>query len=174
MEEIKNRYRNTNLSLIDCEIYAIYERRNLLTGALDNYTHPIEIIIGVPKSMGERGVMISMFYDEYPAEYELYKDTKKELRDYIKPENFLIAGIYTPTAYEELQIKAIKKALRAPLISTERFEKWMRGRGKEYKKLELEYYMDGEPYFCSQGAEMSLSDFLKREKELTGKKPTLF
>lgn len=28
--------------------------------------------------------------------------------------------------------------------------------------------MDGEPYYSCQGAEIGLSEFLKREKELTG------
>ena len=51
-----------------------------------------------------------------------------------------------------------------------RFEEWMHGRGGFYATLKLKYYKDGEPYFSSQGAEMSLSDFLKRENELTGKR----
>ena len=156
-----------NLSAIDCEVYAIYERRNLLTGALDNYHHPIEIVIGVPASMGERGIMISVYYDEYPTQHELYKDAKQELKEWIKPENFLTAGIYCPGAYDELRIKAMRKALKVPLTPLERFEKWMHKRGKEYKKLEVKYFMDGEPYFESEGAEMSLSDFLKRETELS-------
>jgi hypothetical protein len=53
------------------------------------------------------------------------------------------------------------------LESTERFAMWMHGRGCSYAGLKLHNYMDGQPYFSSQGAEMSLSDFLRREKELT-------
>lgn len=54
------------------------------------------------------------------------------------------------------------------LSMTERFAAWMHGRGGFYATLKLHYYMDGEPYFSSQGAEMTLSDFIRREKELTG------
>ena len=52
----------------------------------------------------------------------------------------------------------------------QRFVAWMHSRGGFYAQLEINYYMDGEPYLSSQGAEMSLSDFLSREKELTGPK----
>mgnify|MGYP001566947349 FL=1 len=48
-----------------------------------------------------------------------------------------------------------------------RFVKWMRGRGDAYKVLPMKFYKDGELYFARQGAEMSLSNFLKCEKELT-------
>ena len=46
------------------------------------------------------------------------------------------------------------------------FVKWMRGRGEAYKRLRIKTYQDGEPYFSSQGAEMSLSEFLRRKIEL--------
>jgi hypothetical protein len=54
------------------------------------------------------------------------------------------------------------------MTAAEQFVAWMQGRGASYATLKLEYYMDGESYFSSQGAEMSLSDFLRREQELTG------
>lgn len=58
---------------------------------------------------------------------------------------------------------------------TERFVQWMHGRGEYYAKLELKHYMDGEPFFKSEGgAEMSLRDFLKREDELVPRQQTLF
>ena len=47
-----------------------------------------------------------------------------------------------------------------------RFVSWMHKRGKLYKNLKLKYYCDGEPYFSYAGAEMSLSEFLRREEEL--------
>lgn len=46
-----------------------------------------------------------------------------------------------------------------------RFVKWMRSR-KGYEALMIHIYTNGEPYFKSGEAEMSLSEFLKREKEL--------
>jgi hypothetical protein len=52
-------------------------------------------------------------------------------------------------------------------LPTERFVQWMHGRGEFYAKLPLKFYTDGEPYFSSQNAELSLSDFLRRERELT-------
>ncbi len=109
----------TSLSLLDCEVSAVFERRNLLTGMLDNYEHPIEIVISFPASMGERGVQNSLFYDEYPSDYELYKDTKKELREYIKSDHFLVAGLYAPSYNDEKRIRTIRKALKAPLTPTE-------------------------------------------------------
>ena len=57
---------------------------------------------------------------------------------------------------------------------TERFVEWMHGRSEFYADLPLHYYMDGEPYFSSQGAEMSLRDFLDREEELVPRQRTLF
>jgi hypothetical protein len=58
---------------------------------------------------------------------------------------------------------------------TERFVEWMHGRGGYYATLELKRYMDGEPFFKSDGgAEMSLRDFLAREDELVPRQPSLF
>jgi hypothetical protein len=54
------------------------------------------------------------------------------------------------------------------LLGAERFLRWMHSR-VGYEKLPMKTYMDGEPYFSSQGAEMSLREFLRREKELTEK-----
>lgn len=55
------------------------------------------------------------------------------------------------------------------LQDSERFLRWMHAR-VGYEKLPMKTYMDGEPYFSSQGAEMSLREFLRREKELTENK----
>ena len=53
-------------------------------------------------------------------------------------------------------------------LPTDRFVEWMHSRGGYYADFKLKYYCDGEPYFSSPwGAEMSLSDFLEREEELT-------
>ena len=57
------------------------------------------------------------------------------------------------------------------LIGAERFLKWMHAR-VGYEKLPMKTYMDGEPYFSSQGAEMSLREFLRREKELIEREET--
>lgn len=46
------------------------------------------------------------------------------------------------------------------------FVKWMKNRGEAYKNLKIKLYQDDEPYFSSQGAEMSLSEFLRRKEEL--------
>ena len=60
--------------------------------------------------------------------------------------------------------------LRAHLICNDitgglEFVRWMKNRGEAYKNLCIKFYQDGEPYFSSQGAEMSLSEFLKRKEE---------
>ena len=41
------------------------------------------------------------------------------------------------------------------------FVKWFRARGDYYAKLSLRHYVDGEPYFASEGAECSLRNFLQ-------------
>ncbi len=46
------------------------------------------------------------------------------------------------------------------------FVKWMRDRGEFYKRLPIKFYQNGEMYFSSQGAEMSLSEFLKSQQTL--------
>ena len=104
---------NYCLSKLDCSVYQIFERRDLLSGQLDGYCRlPYEMVVSYPESMGERGKMMSLFYEKLPAPEELYKDVRKELRDFIKKENFLTAGVYTPTSYEEQAIKIIRKVLR--------------------------------------------------------------
>lgn len=49
---------------------------------------------------------------------------------------------------------------------SERFSEWMHKRGGIYAKLPMKYYKDGTPYFSYMGVEISLTDFLRREKEL--------
>jgi hypothetical protein len=52
----------------------------------------------------------------------------------------------------------------------ERFIKWMKERDNgAYSHLKMLRYMDGEPYFASQGAEISLSTFIKNEEKLNDK-----
>jgi hypothetical protein len=63
-----------------------------------------------------------------------------------------------------IQSDAQKGLYRSP---TARFRDWMHSRGGIYTTLQLKYYQDGEPYFAYLGAEMSLSEFLRREDELT-------
>jgi len=87
-----------NLSHLDCEITEIYERRNLLTGRLDNYNKPYEIVFLFPVSMGERGFKRFLYYDELPEQQQLEKDVKSEMRD--------------NGYYEEQVVKIIRKVLR--------------------------------------------------------------
>jgi hypothetical protein len=44
------------------------------------------------------------------------------------------------------------------------FKRWFYSRGEFYKDLEMKFYVDGEPYFSSQGAECSLRDYKKRKE----------
>ena len=67
--KIKMKY---NLSHLDCEVTEIYEKRNLLTGRLDNY-RPYEIVFSFPVSMGERGFMECIHYDELPKQEQMLK-----------------------------------------------------------------------------------------------------
>src|SRR3990167_3284886 len=100
MEKIKY-----NLSHLDCEVTEIYERRNLLTGRLDNYHKPYEIIFSFPVSMGERGFMRAMYYDELPKQQQVEKDARSVMRDFEKNAG---NGAY----YEEQAAKIIRKVLR--------------------------------------------------------------
>ena len=43
----------------------------------------------------------------------------------------------------------------------EEFINWFHSCGEFYSKLQVKFYMDGEPYFSSQGAECSLRDYLR-------------
>ena len=45
------------------------------------------------------------------------------------------------------------------------FIEWFRGRGEFYSKLPLKHYLDGEPYFSSQGAECTLRDYIRVRAE---------
>ena len=93
-----------NLSHLDCEVTEIYERRNLLTDRLDNYHKPYEIIFSFPVSMGERGFMESIYYDELPNQEQAEKDARSIMRDFEKE-----AG---NGYYEEQAAKIIRKVLR--------------------------------------------------------------
>jgi len=93
-----------NLSHLDCEITEIYERRNLLTGRLDNYNKPYEIVLSFPVSMGERGFMESMYYNFLPKQEQVEKDARQVMRDFEKNAD---SG-----AYEEQAAKIIRKVLR--------------------------------------------------------------
>lgn len=53
------------------------------------------------------------------------------------------------------------------------FIDWFHGRGEFYEKLKVKYYMDGEPYFSSQGAECSLRDYLRIKNETPTKSSLL-
>ena len=46
------------------------------------------------------------------------------------------------------------------------FVDWFHSRGEFYAKLPVKFYTDGEPYFSSQDAECSLTDYLEYRKLL--------
>ena len=93
------------LDLLDCEVVGIYVRWNELTGQPDpNDRKPYEIVIGVPVSMGERGINISMYYDTLPTAEELYMNTRTKLKDFCE---FNYAGFDA-----DLRSKTVRKVLR--------------------------------------------------------------
>ena len=106
--EYRNLLKAARLDLLDCEIVGIYVRRNELTGRPDpNDRKPYEIVIGVPASMGESGINISMYYDGFPMAEGLYDDMRGELKERTRNTADILYG-----SYGELRIKAMKKALR--------------------------------------------------------------
>lgn len=48
----------------------------------------------------------------------------------------------------------------------EEFINWFHSRGEFYSRLPVKFYMDGEPYFLSEGAECSLRDYLRIKQSL--------
>ena len=48
---------------------------------------------------------------------------------------------------------------------TQEFINWFHSRGEFYRKLSVHFYMDGEPYFSSMGAECSLRDYLQAKED---------
>ena len=96
------------LKILDAELDAIYETRDVLTGRLHTmYSSPYEVVIGFPASMGERGFRLSMYYDAMPDAEQIYSDSRIEIKNYIKrTDNYLIG------AYEEQAVKIAKKVLR--------------------------------------------------------------
>jgi hypothetical protein len=104
---------NAELVKMDSYLERIFETRDLISGRIINdFGHQIEMVIAFPYSMGERGINFSLYYDSVPEREQLYADWKKELKEYIKPKNFINGIIYCPTAYEEEYIKIGKKVLR--------------------------------------------------------------
>ena len=45
------------------------------------------------------------------------------------------------------------------------FIDWFHGRGEYCSKLKVKHYIDGEPYFSSQGAECTLRDYIRMKRE---------
>jgi hypothetical protein len=78
-----------------------------------------------------------------------------------------------PELFVHEQVGNLTREVPAPSrpqpSSVNEFIKWFRARGEPYASCKLKTYTDGEPYFSSQGAEFSFSDFLKRRNELIGK-----
>ena len=89
----------------DACLESVFETRDLLTGRLNkSYSHPYEVVISFPVSMGERGNNISMYYDDIPEVDELLKDWRNELKRFLET---LGNG-----AYEEQMLKIGRKVLR--------------------------------------------------------------
>jgi len=44
------------------------------------------------------------------------------------------------------------------------FKRWFYSRGDFYKRLDVKFYTDGEPYFASQGVECTLRDYEERKE----------
>ena|SRR3990172_6278263 len=104
--ECKDLLKAARLDLLDCEVVGIYIRRNELTGRPDpNDRKPYEIVTAVPMSIGERGINISIYYDNFPTAEQLYADVRLGIRKYAASEG-------VGEGYMNLQIKAMKKALR--------------------------------------------------------------
>ena len=115
MEDIKEYQHKANAELVkyDSFLERIFETRDLISGIIINdYKHSLEVVISFPWSMGERGLNFSLYYDHIPEREQLYQDWRKELKNYIKPKNFMQGIIYCPTYYEEEYIKIAKKVLR--------------------------------------------------------------
>ena len=104
-----------HLDLLDCKVVGIYVRRNELTGLIDpNDRKPYEIVFGVPASMGERGINISIYYDGLPTAEQLYNDVRSEIKEYAKCEGVRVYDSLATSGegYMNSQIKAMRKALR--------------------------------------------------------------
>ena len=52
----------------------------------------------------------------------------------------------------------------------EEFINWFHSRGEFYAKLPVKFYMDGEPYFSSQGVECTLRNYLRIRDEIKKEK----
>jgi len=128
-QEYTDLIKAARLDLLDCEVVGIYVRRNELTGRPDpNDRKPYEIVIGVPISMGERGINISMYYDGLPTAEQLYNDVRSEIKEYATGEGGRAFDVFVADGgrHMNLRIEAVKKALRtAP-------KKWA-----EIKRLEI-------------------------------------
>ena len=47
------------------------------------------------------------------------------------------------------------------------FVDWFHSRGEYYAKLPVKFYVDGEPYFSSEGAECNLRDYLRVKNKIS-------
>jgi len=104
---------NLKLQKLDSSLERIFETRDLISGrVINDYRHAYEIQIAFLASMGERGLNFSLYYDYIPNKEQVLSDWKKELKEYIKPKNFMEGIIYCPTAYEKEYIKIGKNVLR--------------------------------------------------------------
>ena len=82
-----------NLSHLDCEVTAIYERRHFLTGRLNNRSFPYEVVFSFPVSMGEQGFMETEYYDELPEQEQIEKDARMVMRNFEKEAGKIIRKV---------------------------------------------------------------------------------
>ncbi len=115
----------------------------------------------------ERGQEIKAWLDAHPeySRYAILDDENDMLPE--QQEHFFKTSWMTGIT-EEVAAMVTGHLYGYSKAALERFAGWMRTRdGGAYAELKMRFYMDGEPYYASQGAEMSLGEFLRREKELT-------
>lgn len=91
------------LKKLDIEIRTIKEE-------LDEKENKIYYVVevGYYESLGELGLINSFFYDEYPKEEEILKDTEEDLRNDFKKlkENFCLSS------REEQYLKILRRVLK--------------------------------------------------------------
>ena len=61
-------------------------------------------------------------------------------------------------------MRTARKIIKGGIVRE--FINWFHSRGEFYAGLPVMFYVDGEPYFKSQGAECSLRDYLRVKNEL--------
>lgn len=86
------------LKSLDAELSRIYETRDILSGRVcKDYFKSYEAVVSFPSSMGERGFHFQFYYESVPKPEEIYRDFRKELKEYVKS-NSGFSGAYKDKA----------------------------------------------------------------------------